>query len=122
MSAAITFSTIELAGPFAERAPRQARSGAAAMRLTRRGRVAVLAIGLLVALAFGFLFASGSTATERGESTTTIQVTPGETLWDIAASVAVEGHTGEMVEHIKSINHLEGAALQVGQHLLVPLR
>lgn len=91
------------------------------VRLTRRGRIAVFLLGLVIALVAGFVLAAGSTATERPESTTVIQVGPGETLWDIARSVAVEGHTADMVEHIKNLNGLSGGALQVGQDLRVPL-
>lgn len=91
------------------------------VRLTRRGRVVVFLLGLTIALAAGFMLASGSTATERPEPATVIQVGPGETLWDIARDVAVDGHTAEMVEHIKDLNGLAGGALQAGQTLRVPL-
>ena len=91
------------------------------VRLTRRGRAVVFLVGLVIALAAGFMLATGSTATERPESTTVIQVGPGETLWDIAQSVAVKGHTADMVEHIKALNGLTGGALQAGQDLRVPL-
>lgn len=91
------------------------------VRLTRRGRVVVFLVGLAIALVAGFVLAAGSTASEHSESTTVIQVGPGETLWDIARSVAVQGHTADMVEHIKDLNGLSGGALQVGQDLRVPL-
>ena len=91
------------------------------VRLTRRGRAVVFLLGLVVALVGGFVVANGSTATERPESTTVIQVGPGETLWDIAQSVAVKGHTADMVEHIKDLNGLSGGGLQAGQELRVPL-
>jgi hypothetical protein len=92
-----------------------------AVRLTRRGRVVVFLVGLTIALVAGFVLANGSTATEHPESTTVIQVGPGETLWDIAQSVAVEGHTADMVDHIKHLNGLSGGGLQAGQSLRVPL-
>lgn len=91
------------------------------VRLTRRGRVVVFLLGLAIALVAGFVLATGSTATEHPESTTVIQVGPGETLWEIARDVAVTGHTADMVEHIKDLNDLSGGALQVGQELRVPL-
>lgn len=101
--------------------PRQPVARRSTVRLTRRGRAVVFLLGLAVALLAGFVLASGSTATERPESTTVIQVGPGETLWDIAQSVAVEGHTADMVDHIKDLNGLSGGALQAGQDLRVPL-
>ncbi|MFT4287741.1 LysM peptidoglycan-binding domain-containing protein [Nocardioides sp.] len=91
------------------------------VRLTRRGRAAVFLAGLLIALAAVFVLANGSVATSHSEPLTTIQVGPGETLWDIASSVAVDGHTGDMVEHLKELNHLSNSALQIGQELRVPL-
>jgi hypothetical protein len=91
------------------------------VRLTRRGRAVVFLVGLAVAMVAGFVLAAGSTATEHSESTTVIQVGPGETLWDIARSVAVEGHTADMVDHIKQLNGLTGSALEVGEELRVPL-
>jgi hypothetical protein len=90
------------------------------VRLTRRGRAVVFLLGLLVALVAGFALANGSTATEHSEPTTVIQVGAGETLWDIAQSVAVTGHTADMVDHIKELNGLTGGALQAGQELRVP--
>ena len=101
--------------------PRRPAGRRSTVRLTRRGRAVVFLLGLSVALLVGFVLASGSTATERPESTTVIQVGPGETLWDIARSVAVEGHTAEMVDHIKDLNGLTGGSLQAGQDLRVPL-
>lgn len=91
------------------------------VRLTRRGRLVVFLAGLLVAMTAGFVLATGSTATEHSEPTTTIQVGDGETLWQIAGSLAVEGHTADMVEHIKDLNGLHGSALVAGQELRVPL-
>src|SRR3954469_19950161 len=91
------------------------------VRLTRRGRAVVFLLGLVLALGAGFVPASGSTATEPPESTTVVQVGPGETLWDIAQDVAVTGHTADMVEHIKDLNGLSGGALQAGQELRVPV-
>jgi len=90
------------------------------VRLTRRGRVVVLSGGLLLSLGLGLGLAANSTATESTESLATITVAPGETLWQIAGSVAVDGHTGDMVEQIKELNHLSGGGLQAGQTLRVP--
>ncbi|WP_300677938.1 LysM peptidoglycan-binding domain-containing protein [Nocardioides sp.] len=96
------------------------RSSATQVRLTRRGRVVVLGSGLLLSLGLGLGLAANSTATERPDSLATITVAPGETLWSIAGSVAVDGHTGDMVEQIKALNHLHGGSLQAGQTLRVP--
>lgn len=91
------------------------------VRLTRRGRVVVFVMGLAVVFLAGFVLAGGSTATEKSEPVTVVQVGPGETLWDIADAAAPAGRTAAMVEHIKDLNGLEGGSLQVGQQLRVPL-
>ena len=107
--------------PAARPSARPAATARASVRLTRRGRAVVFLLGLAIALVAGFMLASGSTATEHPESTTVIQVGPGETLWDIAQDVAVTGHTADMVAHIEDLNGMSGGALQAGQQLRVPL-
>ena len=91
----------------------------AGLRLTRRGRVVVLGGGLMVSLGLALGLAANSTATERPATVATITVGPGETLWQIAREVAVDGHTGDMVEQIKGLNRLTSGSLQVGQTLRV---
>ncbi|QBR92280.1 LysM peptidoglycan-binding domain-containing protein [Nocardioides euryhalodurans] len=94
-----------------------------AVRLTRRGRLVVFAAGLLVVLALGVLWGSGSVATERPgtpESTLVVQVEPGDTLYDLAASITTEGDVNAMVERIEDLNRLDSAVLYAGQKLRVP--
>jgi LysM repeat protein len=96
----------------------------AAVRLTRRGRLVVLAAALLVAFAIGvFVTAAGSVATQTPgtpEPTTIVQVTSGETLWDIASGLADDGDVRAMMQKIERLNALDSSALQVGQRLVVP--
>lgn len=100
-----------------------------AVRLTRRGRLVVLAMALLVALlvamAVGILVAATSTATERAgapEPTRTVTVHTGDTLWDIAsaAAPAAGGDVRAMMERIEQINALESPMLSAGQRIQVP--
>lgn len=94
------------------------------VRLTRRGRLVVLALALLVVLGVGVWLASGSVATgERGtpEPTRVITVSSGQTLWDIAAGLAGDGDVRGMVDHIEHLNALESGMLVAGQRLVVPL-
>jgi Tfp pilus assembly protein FimV len=95
------------------------------VRLTRRGRVTVLVLGLALALAGGIFLGAGSAATERpgAESTRVVQVGTGDTLWEIAADAATA--TGEddvraMVDRIESLNALESGMVLAGQRLRVP--
>src|SRR4051812_39517334 len=93
------------------------------VRLTRRGRLVVLVLGLAVTLALGFYAASVSTANDHPEQTRTVTVQPGQTLWDISSRAAAATGSGDvrsMMSHVEAINHLDSSALQVGQHLRVP--
>jgi Tfp pilus assembly protein FimV len=99
---------------------------ASTVRLTRRGRVVVLLLGLVVALAVGVFLGAGSVATERPgtpEPSRVVTVAPGDTLWGIAADAAAA--TGEddvrtMVERIERLNALDSGMVLAGQRLRVP--
>ena len=92
-------------------------------RLTRRGRLVILAFALLAVLAIGVVLASGAVGTQEAgtpEPTETVMVGTGDTLWDIAADAAGDGEVREMVERIKSLNALDSGMVTVGQRLRVP--
>ena len=94
------------------------------VRLTRRGRVVVVLVALLAVLAVGLVVASSSVATGEGgtaEPTRVVQVSPGDTLWDIAATVAVDGAVRAMVAEISKLNALDSGLVAAGQRLLVPV-
>jgi LysM domain-containing protein len=93
------------------------RSG---VRLTRRGRLAVLTVSVAAVLGLGFAAASASIANDHPEQTRVVVVTPGQTLWDISASAAGGGDVRSMMSHIEALNHLDSASLQAGQHLRIP--
>ena len=96
------------------------------LRLTRRGRVVVLLLGLVLALAAGVFLGAGSVATERPgtpEPTRIVQVGSGDTLWGIAVDAAAA--TGEddvraMVDRIERLNALDSGMVLAGQRLRVP--
>lgn len=117
-------STIAAAPGFAAVRASVRRPAPAAVRLTRRGRLVVLAA--LVALVFVGLagFGGESAATsEKGSplETRTVEVRSGDTLWEIAAAVAEPGEVREMVYRIEELNALPGSALAVGQEIAVPV-
>ena len=90
------------------------------VRLTRRGRLVVLGLGLAATLGLGLYAASVSTANDHPEQTRVVTVQPGQTLWDIssrAAATAGSGDVRSMMSHLEAINHLDSSSLQVGQHL-----
>ena len=92
-------------------------------RLTRRGRLVVLAFALLAVLAIGIVLASGAVGTQEAgtpEPTETVMVGTGDTLWDIAADAAGDGEVRDMVERIKRLNALDSGMVTAGQQLRVP--
>jgi len=94
------------------------------LRLTRRGRLVVLALAVVAVLAIGVFLSAGSVATERPgtpEPTRVVMVGTGDTLWDIAAEIADGGDVVAMVEHIEQLNALDGGMVTAGQRLRVPV-
>jgi hypothetical protein len=95
------------------------------VRLTRRGRLVVFAVGVLLAFALGVWLAAGSVATHEAgvEQVEIVKVAPGETLWDIAADAVAttgDGSVGEMVDRIQEMNSLDSSMVLAGQELRVP--
>jgi hypothetical protein len=95
------------------------------LRLTRRGRLVVtLVLTCLIVTAF-VVSGGASVATREGGAAAPVrivEVEEGQTLWQIAGSVAAPGETGEMVYRIRELNSLPGSGLVEGQELAVPVR
>jgi hypothetical protein len=93
------------------------------MRLTRRGRLVVFTLALLVVLAVGLVVASGSVATDEPgtpEPTRVVMVVAGDTLWEIAADLADDGDVRAMIDRIERLNALDSGMVVAGQELLIP--
>jgi LysM repeat protein len=94
------------------------------IRLTRRGRFAVVSVlATLLLVAFlagrsGTSIASTDAAPTTPYASTTVQ--PGETLWAVAKRVAPGHDPRAVIDQITALNHLSGGSLQVGQQLLLP--
>jgi hypothetical protein len=94
------------------------------VRLTRRGRLVVLALMLGgIFLALTFLGGHSAATDEAGApvETRTVVVGEGDTLWGIASEVAEPGEVREVIHHIQELNALPSAALMRGQELAVPV-
>ena len=94
------------------------------VRLTRRGRV--LAVLILVGLVLAVLTVYGSRSAATDEPgapvpTRTVEVGPGDTLWEIASDAAGPGEVREMMHRIRELNALPGSGLQVGEEIAVPV-
>jgi hypothetical protein len=105
------------------RAPHPGAS--APLRLTRRGKVAILLVAAIVIGLLAVMMGPSSTATgEAGApvETTSVRVLPGHTLWDIAAAANPDGDIRATVDKIIELNSLPNAsALQMGSKIAVPV-
>ena len=118
----MTSSTLSVHAPTA---PSRGGRPDPVLRLTRRGR---LVVALAAVVAVMSLFAARedpavSTSVVHHQQTSTIVVTPGETVWDIARTLTAGSDPRPMVARIESLNSLPDAgSIRVGQPLLVPAR
>ena len=98
------------------------------VRLTRRGRLALTAGGVLTMSLLWFAAASAAHAADRGApavpgthtATTQIVVQPGQTLWSIAAQADPGADPRAVIQQIVTANKLTTENLTAGQHLWVP--
>ncbi|CAN5399398.1 hypothetical protein BH09ACT10_BH09ACT10_06770 [soil metagenome] len=96
-----------------------------AVRLTRRGRLALFLVAATVVLTGAIAFGSSVTATgESGDpvSTTTTVVQPGQTLWQLAKKANPGGDIRQTVDDLMELNALPNAsALQIGDEIALPV-
>jgi len=93
------------------------------LRLTRRGRAVIAALAsfpLVVALVAVALNGGGATATTGAAPVTTLTVEAGETLWGIAAELAPDRPTADVVAELIAMNGLSTGSLEAGQPIVVP--
>ncbi|WP_427115237.1 LysM peptidoglycan-binding domain-containing protein [Pseudarthrobacter scleromae] len=99
------------------------------LRLTRRGRIVLIGIPLVLLAALllslaGFFNspakASDSAADLETTSAVSVTVQPGQSLWGIAATVAPERDARDVVADIVQLNNLSAGTVFPGQQLFVP--
>ena len=95
------------------------------LRLTRRGRLAILLGTVLALVVLAVVLGSTTVATDEAGApvpATTVTVLPGQTLWDIAAEANPEGQDiRTTVAEIMRLNSMESAGeLQSGSQIAVP--
>jgi len=116
-----------LSGPVVPAAGRA--TGAAAshrLRLTRRGRIVLTVLAVLVVC--GLFVAGASAAQASGPASAhggpgaaeRVVVQPGDTLWSIAQSAAPNADARTVVQEILQANRLTTANITAGQRLWVP--
>ncbi len=95
------------------------------LRLTRCGRAVIailVSLPLVIALLSMALNGGGATATSGATGLETITVEAGESLWSVAAAIAPEASTADVVADLIAVNELSSAELIPGQVLIVPTR
>ena len=95
------------------------------LRITRRGRAVLallIAVPLAVAAAVTGIGAIGAAAGTQGSTATFHYVTvePGESLWQVAQSVAPTADPRDVVANILNLNDLSSGEVQPGQWLAIP--
>lgn len=95
------------------------------LRLTRRGRAVVGALALVPAITvLGVALLDGPGAVATGEPVTgdysyaTVQT--GESLWQLAESIAPEADPRVVIDDIVALNQLSGSSVEAGQRLAIP--
>ncbi|MBC7630481.1 LysM domain-containing protein [Aeromicrobium sp.] len=97
----------------------------ARVRLTTRGKVAVVTLVIAVIAVLAVAFGPSTAATDQTGTplqTSTVTVMPGLTLWQIAAEANPNGDIRRTVDDIVQLNSLPNAsALQMGSTISVPV-
>ncbi len=97
-------------------------------RQAKRLARSVLSLSLLVVVGAGFSTISSASDTaekSRAESKSKyvqVVVTPGESIWSIAAMVADHNQIVDVVADIVEVNQLASADLSAGSKILVPIQ
>ncbi|MEL7976193.1 LysM peptidoglycan-binding domain-containing protein [Isoptericola sp. F-RaC21] len=96
--------------------------GLGGLRLTRRGRVVIAALVLLVLVGAGLVGQRAvAEAPGAGVEVRLQTVAPGDTLWQYAQSVRGAGEDlRDVVAELRELNDLPTAELQAGQVVLLP--
>jgi hypothetical protein len=92
-------------------------------RLTRRGRILVRALAIVLVVALFLLVAPGlarGVGPDRPAQRVTYVVEPGDTLWSIARRVAPGQDPRPVVDRLIETNDLR-SGLQAGQELSIPV-
>jgi LysM domain len=95
------------------------------LRLTRRGRIVVTTLAsiplVIAAIAFA-LNGGGASASQHGSSVaqTYVTVDAGQSLWQLAKSIAPHSDPRDVISDILSLNGLDSGEVFPGQQLAIP--
>lgn len=102
----------------------RSNSGRTRLRLTPRGRRALLAVFAVPVVALGAFSVAHATSAEAGTEADTVQlesltVGSGDTLWAIAQELAPNEDPRDVIYELQALNDISGA-VQAGTTLLIP--
>ncbi|GGH89281.1 hypothetical protein GCM10007170_00310 [Arthrobacter liuii] len=109
--------------------PAAAAPPSAPLRLTRRGRIVLIGVPVVLLAVFllslSGLFNSPAKASDSAADlavtpTVTVTVQAGQSLWTIAGAVASDRDARDVVADIVQLNNLPAATVLPGQQLFVP--
>ncbi|WP_104195272.1 LysM peptidoglycan-binding domain-containing protein [Cryobacterium sp. M25] len=103
-------------------------TGRTRLRLTRRGRVVftslaalpLVAVALAVALNGGIAAAENSTVARVATAFDYVTIKSGQSLWQLAETIAPTSDPREVIAEIVSLNQLPSDSVQPGQRLALP--
>jgi hypothetical protein len=105
-----------------------ASSGTTRLRLTRRGRIVFstmaalpLVVGAFVVTINGGSAIAANSGTLGSSSFDYVTVSAGQSLWQLAESIAPEADPRDVIADIVALNQLSSATVEPGQRLALPL-
>ena len=104
-----------------------AQPTASPLRLTRRGRVVIAGLAVLIVATLSLLVAGAAQATSHaapvgvaGHNLAQVAVRPGQSLWSVAESADPDADTRLVIQQILKLNALHGDTVFAGERLWVP--
>lgn len=99
----------------------QGQQESAGYRLTVRGQRVLVALGFAISIAVGAIVGSIAGGEALPESTSTMVVQSGDSLWSIADVLVEPGNDlRPVIDQIAALNHLDSPLITAGQTLVVP--
>ncbi len=113
--------------PAATRRVSARRPAATPLRLTRRGRIVVAGLAVLLVTALSLVIAGAAQATSHsaprgaaGSGLGQVVVRPGQNLWSVAENADPDADTRLVIRQIVQLNALSGDTVFAGQRLWIP--
>jgi len=106
--------------------PPGSESASVPLRLTRRGRIAVVVMTAMLLAVLSLLIARSAQATSQpvparaAQGPAQVTVQPGQSLWAVAESADPNADTRVVMQQIVELNGLTGPVVFAGQQLWVP--